>query len=60
MGTFGVISPRCCPDCPNSKTVWWALMIDHFTEDMLSDQQREVMARILAEPGSMIVTEWES
>lgn len=35
-------------------------MIDHFTEDMLSDQQREVMARILAEPGSMIVTEGES
>lgn len=57
QGVFGVISPRCCPACPNTKTVWWALAVDNFTDDMLSDQQREVVARILAEPGSIIVTE---
>ncbi|MCC9184154.1 hypothetical protein LOC73_26485 [Mycolicibacterium mageritense] len=55
QGVFGVISPRCCPDCPNNKTVWWALMMDGFTEDMLSDQQHAVVARILDEPGSIMV-----
>ncbi|MBN7371080.1 hypothetical protein I3U62_07995 [Mycobacteroides abscessus subsp. abscessus] len=57
QGTFGVISPRCCPNCPNHKTVWWAVAMDGYTEDMLSDQQREAVARILGEPGSIMMTE---
>ncbi|SKR42975.1 Uncharacterised protein [Mycobacteroides abscessus subsp. abscessus] len=55
MGTFGVISPRTCRDCPMDRTVWWAIELDGFTEDMLSDAQREVVARILAEPASITV-----
>lgn len=57
MGSFGVISPRCCPNCLNNKTVWWALVMDGYTEEMLSDQQRAVVARILAEPGSIMIRE---
>lgn len=52
---FGVISPRTCPDCPNTATVWWAVAMDGLSEDMLSDHQREVVARILAEPASITV-----
>lgn len=57
MGQFGVVSPRTCPGCPNTGTVWWAIAMDGLTEDMLSDAQREVVARILAEPRSIIVTQ---
>lgn len=56
QGRFGVISPRTCPSCPNTATVWWAVAMDGLREDMLSDQQRAVVARILAEPGSIMVT----
>ncbi|MBN3455670.1 hypothetical protein JNN96_16765 [Mycobacterium sp. DSM 3803] len=57
MGQFGVISPRTCPDCPNTATVWWAVVMDGLSEDMLSDAQRAVVARILAEPMSIAVEE---
>lgn len=55
MGHFGIISPRTCRDCPMDRTVWWAVEMDGYTEDMLSDAQREVVARILAEPASITV-----
>ncbi|MGV0675657.1 hypothetical protein ABQE62_05625 [Mycolicibacterium fortuitum] len=55
MGQFGVISPRTCPSCPTASTVWAALALDGYTEDMLNAQQRETVARILAEPGSIKV-----
>ncbi|MBE5513709.1 hypothetical protein [Mycobacteroides abscessus] len=55
MGTFGVISPRTCPGCPMSGTVWAALELDGYTEDMLTAEQRAAVARILAEPGSITV-----
>lgn len=57
---FTVISPRCCPKCPNSATAWWAVAMDGYTETMLDDAQRTVIARILAEPASIMVTEEES
>lgn len=55
MGIFGVISPRTCRACPMNGTVWWAIEVDGLTEDMLSDAQRAVVARILAEPASIVV-----
>lgn len=58
-GAFRVIGPRVCPVCPNTKTVWWAVAMDNFTEDMLTAAQRETIARILGEPGSIMVTESE-
>lgn len=57
MGQFGIISPRTCPSCPMFGTVWAALACDNFTEDMLTDTQREVVARIQGEPRSIMVTE---
>lgn len=57
MGRFGVISPRTCPDCPDNKTVWWALMVDTFTADMLSPEQRGTIDRIRGEPRSIMVKE---
>lgn len=53
MGQFGVVGPRCCPRCPNVKTVWWALVIDSYTEDMLTDAQRATVVRIAGEPESI-------
>lgn len=35
--TFAVIGPRGCPRCPGASAVWWALAIDNFTEDMLTE-----------------------
>lgn len=57
MGQFGVISPRTYPNCPITGTVWWAIAADHYTADMLSEKQREVITRILAEPESIAVSD---
>ena len=55
MGQFGIVGPRCCPRCPNVKTVWWALAIDGYTEDMLTEAQRATVSRIAGEPQSIAV-----
>ena len=60
MGHFGIISDRLCPKCPSQATVWWAIAMDGFTEDMLTDQQRAVIARIQAEPESLMLTPEEA
>lgn len=57
MGSFGVIGPRKCGDCAINNTVWWALTADHYSFDMLSDHQRDTLARIVAEPQSITVSE---
>jgi hypothetical protein len=56
MGSFGVISPRVCPKCPMNQTVWWALMMDGFTPDMLTDKQKAAVDRMLAEPEILALT----
>lgn len=56
IGGFGVISPRTCPDCEVSKTVWWALVVERYTPDMLTERQRATMDRIAGEPGSVMVS----
>ncbi|WP_458317867.1 hypothetical protein [Mycolicibacterium brisbanense] len=55
MGQFGIVGPRTCGSCPNTGTVWWAVAVDKLDEHMLSENQRETIARILAEPGSIMV-----
>lgn len=55
MGQFGVVGPRCCPNCPNVGTVWWALAIDGYTEYMLTEAQRATVRRIAGEPQSIAV-----
>jgi len=52
MGAWGVISPRTCGSCPITATVWWAVVVDGLTMDMLSAVQRRVLGRILSDvPG---------
>ena len=61
MGHFGTISDRLCGKCPSSKaTVWWAIAEDGFTADMLTGAQRVVIARIQAEPESLMLTPEEA
>ncbi|SHP29322.1 Uncharacterised protein [Mycobacteroides abscessus subsp. abscessus] len=55
MGRFGVISPRTCPDCPMSETVWAALTLNGRSQEELTEAQLDVVARILAEPMSIMV-----
>ena len=54
MGTYGVISPRTCPNCPMTSTVWWAISIDKRSMDDLTPRQLKVLGRILEEvpPGA--------
>jgi len=56
MGHFGVISQRVCPDCLMTSSAWWAIAMDGYTAEMLSDRQRAAIARILAEPESLALT----
>ena len=54
MGTFGVISPRTCPNCPMTSTVWWAISVEKLSTDDLTARQLKVLGRILEEvpPGA--------
>lgn len=56
MGTFGVLSPRTCPACPLSATLWWRVVVDRFDSADFSDADRAVLARIAGEPESMLPT----
>ncbi|BCI84191.1 hypothetical protein MTY66_58160 [Mycolicibacterium sp. TY66] len=55
MGTFGVISPRTCPNCVVNQTLWWAVVVEKCTVDMLTTRQRETFVRITGEPGNITV-----
>lgn len=49
MGTWGVISPRTCPNCSINTTVWWAVAIEKHSMDALTPHQLRVVGRILEE-----------
>ncbi|UEA26828.1 hypothetical protein LK464_03770 [Mycobacteroides abscessus subsp. abscessus] len=55
MGQFGVISPRTCPGCPMNATVWAALALEKRGREDLTDAQLDTIARVLAEPMSIMV-----
>ena len=58
MGVFGIISPRICPGCLMEDSVWWALMMmPGGSADALTERQRAAVARMLAEPESLLVVE---
>lgn len=56
MGTFGIVSPRTCPDCPVTATVWYALVVDHIGMDMITPEQRLTLERIIGEPETVIAS----
>jgi hypothetical protein len=55
IGAFGIIGPRTCATCSINQTAWWAITIDGYTTDMLTLYQQATIARILAEPDSVVV-----
>ena len=55
LGEFRVVSPRTCPDCPITKTLWWAINIEHKNTEELTNDQRQTLARILSEPNNIYV-----
>ena len=54
MGAFGVVSPRTCPDCPATETVWAELMLKEKKPEDLNQRQSEALYRILEEPLNLI------
>lgn len=59
MGMFGVVSQRTCPQCPINRTVWWKLAVEHNDLSALSDDDKATIERILHEPESILVDEWQ-
>ena len=57
MGSFGVVSPRTCPDCSIMDTAWAEMVLRKKSLWELSEKQREAVNRILAEPESLIPEE---
>lgn len=49
MGTWGVISPRTCPNCGIEKTAWWAMAIEKRGIDEMTPHERMAIDRILEE-----------
>ena len=54
MGTYGVVSPRTCPDCSIMDTVWAALALRNVHPKDLTDAQKTVLNRILTEHESIL------
>ena len=57
MGSFGIVSPRTCGNCPIYLTMWWALVSEKKNISDLSYKQRETIKRIQGEPESIIPKE---
>lgn len=58
MGVFGVIAPRTCGECSITDTVWWKIAVDkELNLDDLTDREKNVVGRILAEPYSLLKEE---
>jgi hypothetical protein len=54
MGQFGVVSPRTCPNCVISGTLWWALAACAARLDTLTVPQLVTLGRIQGEPESVL------
>ena len=59
MGRFGVVSPRTCPNCNMMDTVWAAISLQGKLPEELTDNQKQTIMRIIAEPESILVREEE-
>ncbi len=59
MGSFGIISPRTCPDCMMMDTVWASITLKGIKPDDLSDHQKQTIMRIVREPQSILVDKEE-
>ena len=59
MGRFGVVSRRTCPHCNMMDTVWAAITLQGKLPEELTDDQKQTIMRIIAEPESILVREEE-
>lgn len=50
MGSFGIVSPRTCGNCPINLTAWWALVCEKKAVAELSQKQSETIKKIQGEP----------
>lgn len=55
MGAFGVVSPRTCGSCGIEATVWFRLVVERIDPAALTTADQAVLARIAAEPESMLL-----
>jgi len=60
MGHFGIISDRLCPKCHSLETIWWLLMMENRTADVLTERQRAAVDLMMAEPESLMLTPEEA
>ncbi|MDK1733316.1 hypothetical protein N0K71_06715 [Dellaglioa algida] len=59
MGTYQVIGPRTCGNCPITSTLFWALNTGQVKSfDDMSLKQRVTLIRILGEPGTILGNEY--
>ena len=59
MGSFGIVSPRTCPDCSMMDTAWAALTLKGKTPNELTERLKQTILRIVSEPESILVREEE-
>ena len=55
MGTFGILSPRSCPNCDMRETAWAALMLRGVNQEELTERQKQTIERVVSEPDSIRV-----
>lgn len=60
MGTWGVVSPRTCPNCPIQTTVWWTLAVEKRSIDEVTPQQRWIGLGRMAIGWPLLTTKWPS
>ena len=53
--TLSCTLPPVGPKCLMAATAWWAVAMDGYTADMLTENQRAAIERMLAEPESLAV-----
>ena len=56
MGSYGIVSPRTCPDCEMLDTAWAALVLRKIPYENLTEKQKEAVQRIKAESESMEIS----
>ena len=60
VGAFGPLTPRLCPNCDITKSVWWALMmLADGIGPMLTAQQIATIDRVAGEPETILVRDDE-
>lgn len=54
MGSFGIVSPRTCPDCGMMDTAWAAITLKGIDPEKLPEQHKQTIMRIIQEPDILL------